>query len=220
VASRFGRPKPRAREGSHLPVFRVAVFWLALLTTGTGLGGDGLPGNRTADHLATQKRRTDTPQAYAPIDYAWVAKLPTLEISTASDLVAINDVEQHAVALAGYIVRVIPVPAQLAARRATEWEFQVHLRLGPPERCEYRDDPRNVVAVVTPRFQPPHTGWDFDVLSELCREHTRVRISGWLLYDYLSRAQVGRSRVSPWAIHPVTQIEVWDARDGSWERLR
>ena len=176
--------------------------------------------SRVTDHLAAQKRRIEIPPAYAPVEYGWVAKLPAPEIQTASDLAAVEEVERHAIALAGYIVRVIPVPIRLAGSRTTEWEFHVHLRLGPPQRCEYRDDPRNLIAVVTPPFQPPHTGWDLEALYDLCREQARVRLSGWLLYDYLSRAQVGRSRASAWSIHPATQIEVWNAQDRSWNLLR
>jgi hypothetical protein len=132
----------------------------------------------------------------------------------------VEEVERTAVALTGYIVRVIPVPIHLAGRRATDWEFYLHLRVGPARRCEYQDDPRNLVTVVTPAFQPPHTGWDLEALYDLCREQTRVRLSGWLLYDYLSRARAGRSRASAWSIHPVTQIEVWSPRDRSWTPLR
>ncbi|HSB68569.1 MAG TPA: hypothetical protein VLT62_04435 [Candidatus Methylomirabilis sp.] len=176
--------------------------------------------NRAIEHLTLQKRRTEIAPAYAPIEYTWFTRLPTPEIRTAPELAAIDEVEGHAVAMAGYVVRVIPVPSQVAGRRATEWEFHAHLRVGPPQHCEYQDDPRNLVTVVTPPFQPPHTGWDYDVLRELCEKHTRVRFSGWLLYDYLTRAQVGRSRVSPWSIHPVTQIDVWNAGDRSWAPLR
>ena len=176
--------------------------------------------SRVTDHLAAQKRRIEIPPAYAPVEYGWVAKLPAPEIQTASDLAAVEEVERHAIALAGYIVRVIPVPIRLAGSRTTEWEFHVHLRLGPPQRCEYRDDPRNLIAVVTPPFQPPHTGWDLEALYDLCREQARVRLSGWLLYDYLSRAQVGRSRASAWSIHPVTQLEVWSTQDLNWNPLR
>ncbi len=109
-------------------------------------------------------------------------------------------------AVTGYVARLVPVPARLPGRGATPLEFYLHLRVAAPPTCEHYDDPRNVVAVVTPAFQPPRTGWDFDVLAELCRAHTRVRVSGWLLYDPFSRPQVGRSRVSPWSIHPVTHL--------------
>lgn len=196
----------------------VCALWLVL--SGTGVGSDELAIGRTADHLTAQKRRTAAPPAYAPVDVAWVATLPTPQIRTVPDLAAISAVEEHAVTLAGYIVRVMAVPVHLGRRQATEWEFHLHLRVAPAERCEYRDDPRNVVAVVTPAFQPPHSGWDFDVLADLCRSRTRVQVSGWLLYDYVSRPQVGRSRVSPWSIHPVTQMEVWNAREQDWNRLR
>lgn len=216
----FRGSNSRGRLRSRLPCVGVAVFALALLMGGVALGSDGLPMGRVADHLAAQKRRTEIPPAYAPIDFVWVAQLPTPEIRAVPDLAAVDEVEQHAVSLAGYIVRVMPVPAQLGRKRVTDWEFHVHLRLAPPQRCEYQDDPRNVVAVVTPPFQPPRTGWDFDVLSDLCRSQARVRLSGWLLYDYSAGPQVGRSRASPWSIHPVTQIEIWNSRDRSWDRLR
>ncbi len=175
---------------------------------------------QVTEHVVAQKQRTDVPPAYAPIEVGWVAQLPTPEIRTPEDLAAIGDVEHHAVALAAYVVRVLPVPTRLAARGVTTWEFYVHLRAAPPQECEHQDDPRNVVAVITPPFQPPQSGWDFEVLGDLCRSRSRVRVSGWLLYDYFARPQVGRSRVSPWSIHPVTQLEVWNAREGSWDRLR
>jgi len=173
-----------------------------------------------AEHVVARKQRTDVPPAYVPIEVGWAAQLPAPEIRTLEDLAAIGNVEHHAVALAAYVVRVLPVPTRLAGRGVTTWEFYLHLRAAPPQECEHQDDPRNVVAVITPPFQPPQSGWDFEVLGDLCRSRTRVRVSGWLLYDYFTRPQVGRSRVSPWSIHPVTQLEVWNAREGSWDRLR
>jgi hypothetical protein len=195
-----------------LGVFLVAVE--------TPVNGETSLTGRLADHLAVQQRRTGIPAAYVPIDYAFFAQLPTPEIRTAPDLAAIEQVERTAVALTGYIVRVIPVPVQVSGRRATHWEFLLHLRVGPARRCEYRDDARNLVAVVTPPFQPPHTGWDLEDFHDLCRDQARVRLSGWLLYDYLSRARVGHSRASAWSIQPVTQIEVWNPRDRGWNLLR
>ena len=51
----------------------------------------------------------------------------------------------------------------------------------------------------------------------------RVRLSGWLLYDFQydrpatpwSR-QYSAPRLSGWEIHPVTRIEVWDDARGEW----
>ena len=224
----FRRPRQGGQRRTRLVCFLGVAFGLSLVTIGlcadgpalSPVEGDDLLMNRAIEHLTLQKRRTKIAPAYAPIEHTWFTQLPTPEIRTPPDLAAIDDVEQHGVALAGYIVRVIPVPTRVARWQATEWEFHLHLRVGPSQRCEYQNDARNLVTVVTPPFQPPHTGWDYEVLRELCEKHTRVRISGWLLYDYLTRAQVGRSRASPWSIHPVTQIEVWNAGDRNWDRLR
>jgi hypothetical protein len=81
------------------------------------------------------------------------------------------------------------------------------------------DNPRDIIAAVSPAFQPPRTGWELERLRLLCERQDRVRVSGWLLYDYLSRPGVGRWRASAWAIHPVTRIEVWDPMDRSWLNL-
>jgi hypothetical protein len=197
-----------------------AVLGLLIVAAGTNVGGEDLLAGRLAGHLSAQQQRTEIPPAYAPIDSRFFSQLPTPEIQTGSDLTAVEEVEHNAVSLAGYIVRVIPVPIHLAGWRAADWEFYLHLRIGPARRCEYQDDARNLVAVVTPYFQPPNTGWDFEALYDLCREQARVRLSGWLLYDYLSRTRVGRSRASAWTIQPVTRIEVWNPRDESWSPLR
>lgn len=212
--------RPGGQHQARLGCILGAALGLLLVAVETRVNGEGPITNRLTDHLAAHQQRTEIPAAYAPIDYRFLAQLPTPEIRTVSDLAAVEEVEHNAVALSGYIVRVIPVPIHLAGLRATDWEFYLHLRVGPARRCEYQDDARNLVAVVTPSFQPPHTGWDFEALYDFCREQTRVRLSGWLLYDYLSRARVGRSRASAWSIHPVTQIEVWNPRDESWNLLR
>ena len=196
-----------------------ALVALAFCMAPVALAAEESLGDRVAAHVAALKGRTALPPGYAPVTLAWVAQLPTPEIRTAADVAALAEVEESAVAVTGYVTRVLPVPARVPGRGATPWEIVLHLRAAPPPTCEYYDDPRNVVAVVTPAFQPPQTGWDVDVLADVCRAYARVRVSGWLLYDPFSRPQVGRSRVSPWSIHPVTHLEVWDPRDQGWRRL-
>ncbi len=174
---------PGGQQQTRLVYLLGAALGLSLVAVGSPVSGDGPLMSRVADHLAAQQQRTEIPTAYAPIDYRFFAQLPTPQIRTVSDLAALEEVEHNAVALTGYIVRVIPVPIHLAGRRATDWEFHLHLRVGPAQRCEYQDDARNLVAIVTPPFQPPRTGWDLEALYDLCREQARVRLSGWLLYD-------------------------------------
>jgi hypothetical protein len=196
-----------------------ALVGLTLWVATTALAADLPLWDRVIHHVTTLKARAAIPSSYATVGLAWVAQLPTPEIRTTADLAAVADVENHAVAVTGYLTRVLPVPARLGDRGITPWEYHLHLRIAPPLACEYRDDPRDIVAVVTSAFQPPQTQWDFDVLAELCRASTRVRVSGWLLYDPSSRTQIGRSRASPWSIHPVTRLEVWDEKDRAWNRL-
>jgi hypothetical protein len=136
-----------------------------------------------------------------------------------ADLVAVDEMERQAVSLAGYVVRVLPVPTRLAGHRTTEYNFQLHLQPSSAGRCLIEDSPRDIVTVVSPAFQPPRTGWELDQLRLLCERQDKVRISGWLLYDHLARQGVGRWRASAWAIHPVTRIEVWNPREQIWENL-
>ncbi len=72
---------------------------------------------------------------------------------------------------------------------------------------------------VTPAFQSPTTGWTMEVLRSLCERQVRVRISGWLLYDYPHARDIGNWRASAWEIHPVTLIEVWEPERQAWHLL-
>lgn len=182
-------------------------------------GGAGEPGVPALEHLQRQVRREEVPQKYASISFAFFLNLPAIPIHTMADLVAVDEMERQAVSLTGYIARVLPVPTKLAGHRATEYNFQLHLRPAPTGRCLIEDSPWDIVTVVSPAFQPPRTGWDLDQLRLLCERQDKVRISGWLLYDHVSRQGVGRWRANAWAIHPVTRIEVWNSRDQAWEIL-
>jgi hypothetical protein len=67
-------------------------------------------------------------------------------------------------------------------------------------------------------FHPNHGGaspWDSGP--------RRVRLSGWLLYDFQYDTppspwslQYQAPRVSGWEIHPVTRIELWDDAQQRW----
>ncbi len=197
----------------------VAGGALAAFLIGATLGGAGESGVPAFEHLQRQMRRDEVPQKYASISFAFFLNLPAIPIRTMADLVAVDEMERQAVSLTGYIARVLPVPIKLAGHRATDYNFQLHLRPASTGRCLIEDSPRDIVTVVSPAFQPPRTGWELDQLRLLCERQDRVRISGWLLYDHLSRQGVGRWRATAWAIHPVTRIEVWNAREQTWENL-
>ena len=197
----------------------VAGGALAAFLVAANLGGAREPGVPAFEHLQRQMRRDEVPQKYASISFAFFLNLPSIPIRTMADLVAVDEMERQAVSINGYIARVLPVPTKLAGHRTTDYNFQLHLRPASTGRCLIEDSPRDVVTVVSPAFQPPRTGWELDQLRLLCERQDRVRISGWLLYDHLSRQGVGRWRASAWAIHPVTRIEIWNAREQTWENL-
>lgn len=218
-------PSGKARERlarlcvAWIPASAAAVGLLGALVVGAGAGGPREPEVPAFEHLQRQMRRAEVPQAYASISFPFFLNLPAIPIRTMADLVAIDEMERQAVSLTGFVVRVLPVPIKLAGYRRTDYNFQVHLRPASVGRCLIEDSPRDIVTVVSPAFQPPRTGWELDRLRLLCERQDKVRISGLLLYDHLSRQGVGRWRASPWAIHPVTRIEVWNSSDQSWEDL-
>ena len=196
-----------------------AAGLVAGLLVGPSAGGSSEPDVPAFEHLQRQMRRHEVPPTYAPISFTLFLHLPEIPIRTMADLVAVDEVERQAVSLTGYIVRVLPVPTKLAGHRPTNYDFQLHLRPASGGRCLIEDNPRDVITVVSPPFQPPRTGWDLDRLRLLCERQDKVRLSGWLLYDYPSRPGVGRWRANAWAIHPVTRIEIWNSADRAWENL-
>ncbi len=73
------------------------------------------------------------------------------------------------------------------------------------------------VAEVTPRWRASNSGWRLKTLERLARQHARVRLTGWLLFDQEHPEQIGKTRATLWEIHPVTKIEVFSA--GHWREL-
>jgi hypothetical protein len=215
-----GRGEARRSGGpAVLAAIAVASCVLATLLAGATGGRERDAQTLAFEHLQRQMRREEVPPVYAPISFALFLSLPELPIRTMPDLVAVDEMERQAVSLTGYVARILPVPTKLAATRSTEYNFQVHLRPTSVGRCLIEDSPRDVIAVVTPAFQPPRGGWELEQLRVLCERQDKVRISGWLLYDYLSRSGVGRWRASAWSIHPVTRIEIWNPREQAWDNL-
>ena len=86
-----------------------------------------------------------------------------------------------------------------------------------------------VTAEITPQWHRGAKHWSFESLRAAFRAASwggatlwsdparRVRLTGWLLYDFdfdprrpdLTREPAAQ-RVSGWELHPVTRIEIWD----------
>ena len=67
--------------------------------------------------------------------------------------------------------------------------------------------PKAVVIEISPRN--PQLQAFHDQLVQLAKKGTRVRITGWMMWDEEHGSEVGKSRGTLWEIHPVHQIEVF-----------
>lgn len=186
--------------------------------------GSGISATSAAQlsYLIEQKNRVAIPSRYEPLTFAEFLTLPPLPAEyTASDWDLVRSHTQRSVRVEGYIAEVIPtMDGTTYGHLPAEGDFHLHLREMRQSGC-FPPGPRGeqLVAEVTPHFQPPKTRWSYDALLDLCQRQVRVRLSGWLLHDYQHVQDVGVWRASAWEIHPVTKIEVWDLERQSWQPL-
>ncbi|MBI1745236.1 MAG: hypothetical protein HYR55_01450 [Acidobacteria bacterium] len=124
----------------------------------------------------------------------------------------------------------------------TPWEssgvvidgYLIGIRSEGPESCncgsrQYHDyhlwvvanstdgKPVSVVVEISPRVLASHSTWRQSTLSRLASQRTRVRISGWLMWDEDHPEQIGLSRGTLWEVHPIHKIEYFSG--GRWRTL-
>ena len=75
-----------------------------------------------------------------------------------------------------------------------------------PVGCLGRDTTDQLITELTPGIRARRPQYTLGALRALCGADTRVRVSGWLLYDSPHNGDSGRS--TPWEVHPITRIEV------------
>ena len=160
-----------------------------------------------------KKNRIDTAVAYTQLSLDALAALPARRSTayrfrnlwTSGETKALAQYEGAAVMVEAYVVKVtveMPEPTNCYGRDSTERDW--HVRLGSTPEAGIMDA---VVAEITPRFRALHPEWLRATLDSLVATHTRVRISGWTLYDQMHF--ISRRRTA-WEIHPITRIETWD----------
>jgi len=177
-----------------------------------------------ARHLRAMKDRIEAPADATPVGFAAIESLPGHR-----SLADYAPLERRGVAIEGYVQYML---------RATDGDIHLELeeRLPPPGSRDHS----YVTAEITPRWTRDHPGWRYErLLSTFLpdnggnvttwgRAPRRVRLTGWLLYDWQydpgllpgrgpapdNRARddgsARRRRVSAWELHPVTRIEAWD----------
>ena len=183
--------------------------------------GEGPFSGPPARHLRRMKDRVEAPRRIEPTSLAAMAALPHGRLPA-----EVDSIERHAVSLEGYVQHVM---------HATDGD--IHLEIIDHPVAAGGWDSAYVSAEITPRVRGTGAGWNYERLIERLRpliggvtawadSARRVRITGWLLYDwqYDNPPQPGRSpmrspRLTGWEIHPVTRIEIWNADSSGFEDL-
>jgi hypothetical protein len=172
-------------------------------------------------HLREMKERITAPPSLAAYTLKDFERLPH-----GLPLAGFAALEQRGVSLEGYTQ---------FANIAADGDYHLSLTdTAPPSLFNHR----TVTAEVTPEFTRGSTRWSWERLAAELRPLSwllppwpggprRVRISGWLLYDFqydapflpqrapIIPAPIHR-RLTGWEIHPVTRIEIWDEARGGF----
>jgi hypothetical protein len=191
-------------------MLRIAALLAMLVGTGTLLGYLQLIGKPPwADpqvrHLRAMKDRVIAPAVVETLTTADFATLPG-----SLPLAEYAKIEQRGVVVEGYVTHVYLVE-----------DRDLHLDLAPvPDTADY------VITEFTPQWRNRSSATRYEPLVAMLRPlegsatpwdepPRRVRITGWLLYDYEHEGRIFRHKhgnpITPaWEIHPITRLEVWD----------
>ena len=167
-------------------------------------------------HLHEMKARATAPDTFAPCTFADFAALPHVR-----PLAEYAALEHRGVSLIGYSRSMIP---------SEDGDF--HVDLSPVPWPRNPDEALPVTGEITPPWHRRSARWRWERLAAEFRPHVwgvpswpksprRVRLSGWLMYDFEYDAPYGAPRqpltpgpqsrrLTGWEIHPVTRIELWD----------
>jgi hypothetical protein len=98
-------------------------------------------------------------------------------------------------------------------------DFHLWLGIAPYDKhasVDQRGD--SMVVEISPRLIPKHPEWTSLRLNQLADHGSRIKISGWLMFDGEHPEQIGKTRGTLWEIHPIHRIEVY--MDGKWQDLK
>jgi len=181
--------------------------------------GHGPLAGAAASHLRAMKERRAAPTSLEIMTLERFAALPHF-----APLATVAAIERRGVTMEGYAQRVM---------RAVDDD--IHLEIAPTPRAPQGPDTVYATAEITPGVRGDSPRWRYEALVAAMRPNhggsaawdggpRRVRVTGWLLYDYQYDAPPSESarrdeapRISGWEIHPVTRIEVWDEARGRYQ---
>jgi hypothetical protein len=126
---------------------------------------------------------------------------------SAEDRAQIERYEGLPIAIEGYLAGAKESGPESTNCHGADKEFRdYHLWL---TQNSEEDRSLSIVVEPTPRLLAKHPGWRLSAFRKLVSEKTRVRLSGWLMFDPEHPDQVGKTRGTIWEVHPMMQAEVW-----------
>lgn len=172
-------------------------------------GPEGETGNTKMQELNQNKNRTDEPGAndYVPIDWEAMKDLPADKV---------DEIQGAPISVTGYLSHRVNVEnkspgestnCNLLKLDEVDWHIYLTEELNQPIQDA-------IIVETTPRVRPNHK-WTTQMLAPYVNADKRVRISGWLMYDFQHLNVVGKERATVWEVHPITRIEVQDVQ-GNW----
>jgi Bacterial SH3 domain len=162
--------------------------------------------------LDANKNRTDIPDqtAYVAVDWNALANLPPNQA---------DQLQGAPVEIEGYLSHRIQIEnggkgesTNCHLTNLDEVDWHMYLTNQPAQGIA-----NAIIVETTPRTRPLHA-WDKGKLDPLVDSQTKVRVSGWLMYDWQHIGVIGKQRATVWEVHPITRIETQDA-GGSWHNV-
>jgi hypothetical protein len=189
----------------------------ALLVFLTALG-EGPFASTNARHLRAMKDRVEAPAVITPTTIDEMVALPH-----GRPLAEFALIERRGVSLEGYVQHFM---------RANDGDF--HLEIAARAATPKYWSSEYISGEITPRVRGRSTRWTYEGLVERFRpliggatswsdSTRRVRISGWLMYDWqydnppYEGHRLPAPRLTGWEIHPVTRIEIWNPDSARFE---
>jgi hypothetical protein len=221
---------PIAAPASNTPTS--AVYRSAVTKMSCGIAGK--VGAADPVENALKNRIAPVPSA-SPMTMGALRSLPVHDKApratwSAEDLTTFKGIEDKAISIIGYIVRVRAQGAETTnclATAPTDVDFHVSV-VDDADKAHLSDADHGLafsgVVEITPRWRQANPAWTLTALQQLVIVKMKVRITGWALFDYEHPEQLPQNnpsfstRSTLWEIHPVTKIE-YATSGGRWVEL-
>jgi len=194
----------------------------------TGTGGD--------PYLNELKNRDRAPGTYEPVPLSdiltkWESDFPAgkgkshyrlgpKSVWSDAERKAVTAYEKKGISVEGYLIAIKPQSAEACNCEIKQFH-DYHLWLSespvPNPPPKHPDKSTSIVVEISPRLIAAHPGWNQKAINHLIRQHSKIRISGWVTWDEEHPEQIGKERATLWEVHPIHKIEVYS--NGQWTEL-